>query len=939
MSSAAIAPEVPPKRFHVFVSYRVSTDAELAERLTDKLQALTIQNEQREIHFKCFLDKQNLKEGEDFESQFLSALDGSCLFLPLVSESSLATMRDVQPGGTDNVVKEWQCALAMQRKNSIQIVPILVGAEDRVDGSRLYKRFNGFSIVGSLPNITIKDAPDENTVRDVVTAILKLQGVFMNPSEVSDKIPIIVSRFSNELWPSFRQFWDNQSELGPEPQYTCVQCLKPFSESKNGEGACRFHLTDGPVQKFGLSLVAHAIVIIPNTTTSFVMVLETKARVTADDFGERYSDEPVSIDFGSTLYSAGVYSDCVFLNATITKQSVRWFNILTKEDVASANVHEPIFDIKNEFGSYAFAKWVTNESNEVVGINPYKIPAAHLFSGKPLLQIASRKPEEFKAWASPNTSLRLKVVHNNQTNAMNNTYYKTDNFNGTITIINTSKDPMSVLEGRAFCRLRVPDGATLRFPEGENETDADDPEFVLTQKWKKVPVYFFPTGGNTRNADPIPPLLIPASSSVTLQFRVAVPCSKYYGEEIPKENNYFSWISYAAGAVPVLIDLELEDVNGETFGGVVEFVLPEIGASKKDDNASFHMTFGNPETVEEKFAKVIVSNEDPYWSSYSNPQAARDARLSFQISFDGGQSIKVSTLRYIVLEAEKTAKAANLSPRLAVMDITDTCINHTYPYGDFVKHPFQCFAHAIVDLQRRTVVAIRFKGATSGMQTVGYFQLPTYGDALEDDGSAVCEAPTEADLAAALKELRLEEAQMQAVESDSTRKKIVQARAEFAPRVSFSPGSSATAGGSSGGAGAATIDVGALVEALRPVVTKDIVDAVVPAIARHVEDAVGRGVRAGLGETVERIEKLEKLLTQVLSQQQQQQQQQQLFLPQQYMQQQQQIQPQLQQLQLQQFQQFQQFQQQEQQQQQQRVEDSSTPLPRVPPATFRFFKK
>ncbi|KAJ3346505.1 hypothetical protein HDU83_002904 [Entophlyctis luteolus] len=701
---------------------------------------------------------------------------------------------------------------------------------------------------------------------------------------------------------------------------------------------------------------------------------ETKARVTADDFGERYSDEPVSIDFGSTLYSAGVYSDCVFLNATITKQSVRWFNILTKEDVASANVHEPIFDIKNEFGSYAFAKWVTNESNEVVdgmrnqniqiavicsclfrlagkirqkrakinfGINPYNIPAAHLFSGKPLLQIASRKPEEFKAWASPNTSLRLKVVHNNQTNAMNNTYYKTDNFNGTITIINTSKDPMSVLEGRAFCRLRVPDGATLRFPEGENETDADDPEFVLTQKWKKVPVYFFPTGGNTRNADPIPPLLIPASSSVTLQFRVAVPCSKYYGEEIPKENNYFSWISYAAGAVPVLIDLELEDVNGETFGGVVEYVLPEIGASKKDDNASFHMTFGNPETVEEKFAKVIVSNEDPYWSSYSNPQAARDARLSFQISFDGGQSIKVSTLRYIVLEAEKTAKAANLSPRLAVMDITDTCINHTYPYGDFVKHPFQCFAHAIVDLQRRTVVAIRFKGATSGMQTVGYFQLPTYGDALEDDGSAVCEAPTEADLAAALKELRLEEAQMQAVESDSTRKKIVQARAEFAPRVSFSPGSSATAGGSSGGAGAATIDVGALVEALRPVVTKDIVDAVVPAIARHVEDAVGRGVRAGLGETVERIEKLEKLLTQVLSQQQQQQQQQQLFLPQQYMQQQQQqqIQPQPQQLQLQQFQQFQQFQQQEQQQQQQRVEDSSTPLPRVPPATFRFFKK
>ncbi|KAJ3072386.1 hypothetical protein HK102_006247, partial [Quaeritorhiza haematococci] len=228
------------KQFHIFISYRVRTDADLAEKLCDKLQLLTLASETREIRIKCFLDKQNLSQGRDFEEQFMESLESSCLFLPVISEANLEIIGNVQEGWRDNVLLEWECALEMARRGQIHIIPLLVGNVEvgKVDGAKTYRRFNGFGI--PLPEVNTAHCKDY-TVRDTVRELLRFQGVFLNPEELGDKLKTIRDRFSSDIWPNYRSQWIDLSSLGAEPTMSCVQCGKDFKMSENGEGACRFH--------------------------------------------------------------------------------------------------------------------------------------------------------------------------------------------------------------------------------------------------------------------------------------------------------------------------------------------------------------------------------------------------------------------------------------------------------------------------------------------------------------------------------------------------------------------------------------------------------------------------------------------------------------------------------------------------------------------------
>ncbi|KAJ1559776.1 hypothetical protein HK405_009400, partial [Cladochytrium tenue] len=173
-------------------SYRVRTDAELAEKLCDKLQALAILNEQRDVRVKCFLDKQNLTQGEDFQSEFMAGLKSSCLFLPLISEECLKSMTYLVEGGEDNVVREWEIAWDLRCKKEIDIVPILVGSLEHMDHS--YRRFDAFGLINNIPGVMISNSPTNKTARETVSELFKLQGIFLNPGDLSDKITSILNR-------------------------------------------------------------------------------------------------------------------------------------------------------------------------------------------------------------------------------------------------------------------------------------------------------------------------------------------------------------------------------------------------------------------------------------------------------------------------------------------------------------------------------------------------------------------------------------------------------------------------------------------------------------------------------------------------------------------------------------------------------------------------
>lgn len=232
--SATVLNAVPiPKKHHVFISYRVASEAALAEKLCDKLQQFDITSE-GSLRVRCFLDKQSLRAGEEWEQGFRLGLQESCLFIPLVSEKALRPLLEGEyKGQQDNLLIEFENALGMREQGTIQILPLLIGKVE--DGA--YHRFSAFGGPYSSQKSPTANIP----VKDTLSQLFQLQGHFTNPDEIADKISTIVKYLSEDVWPLYRQYWAFREELGPEKMFECVQCGKEYMESKNGEDHCSFH--------------------------------------------------------------------------------------------------------------------------------------------------------------------------------------------------------------------------------------------------------------------------------------------------------------------------------------------------------------------------------------------------------------------------------------------------------------------------------------------------------------------------------------------------------------------------------------------------------------------------------------------------------------------------------------------------------------------------
>ena len=113
----------------VFLSYRVKADAELVERLYDKLRAEGVD---------VWWDKKCLPRGQGWEEGFANALEKSDIFVPVLSKQALAPFEHLKTdSGCDNVLLEYQMALDLKkRRDLLSIFPVLVGEprEDRALG-------------------------------------------------------------------------------------------------------------------------------------------------------------------------------------------------------------------------------------------------------------------------------------------------------------------------------------------------------------------------------------------------------------------------------------------------------------------------------------------------------------------------------------------------------------------------------------------------------------------------------------------------------------------------------------------------------------------------------------------------------------------------------------------------------------------------------------
>jgi len=104
----------------VFLGYRVASDADLVERLHDKLKAEGV---------NVWWDKRCLPAGQPWEQGFADGLNSSTIFVPVLSKAALAPCAKLTAASAcDNVVFEHQLALELYLRGDLRaIFPVLVG--------------------------------------------------------------------------------------------------------------------------------------------------------------------------------------------------------------------------------------------------------------------------------------------------------------------------------------------------------------------------------------------------------------------------------------------------------------------------------------------------------------------------------------------------------------------------------------------------------------------------------------------------------------------------------------------------------------------------------------------------------------------------------------------------------------------------------------------
>ena len=121
--------------YDCFISYRVSSDIDIAEKLYLYLRAEGITS---------FFDKRCLKDGEDWKTGFINGLLKSRCFISLISAGALAPCRNIGVNHEhDNYMIEMQAALSVREftENTQFIVPVFIGESS----GNVLKKFSDFS--------------------------------------------------------------------------------------------------------------------------------------------------------------------------------------------------------------------------------------------------------------------------------------------------------------------------------------------------------------------------------------------------------------------------------------------------------------------------------------------------------------------------------------------------------------------------------------------------------------------------------------------------------------------------------------------------------------------------------------------------------------------------------------------------------------------------
>jgi hypothetical protein len=167
------------KDYHVFISYRVDSDADVAETLCRQLQEKFVEEDMR---VKCFFDKQDIRDGVDWKNAFLTALEHTCLFVPLISEASIDRFKALTPESKpDNVLLEYEEAIRLHSEKRLAVFPIFIGKR-QYEGSAAAK-FDWAEFGSHRFPKTLSPTKKTGSIADTMTHIFGFQGVLLESIE------------------------------------------------------------------------------------------------------------------------------------------------------------------------------------------------------------------------------------------------------------------------------------------------------------------------------------------------------------------------------------------------------------------------------------------------------------------------------------------------------------------------------------------------------------------------------------------------------------------------------------------------------------------------------------------------------------------------------------------------------------------------------------
>jgi hypothetical protein len=188
----------------MFLSYRVRDNADVAEKMYDKLRVQSVD---------VWWDQKCLTPGEPWEDSFADGLFSAGVFVPLLSKAALAPFATLTPeSGCDNVLLEYCLALELKERGELRaIFPVLIGDVEQCGGS-LETGYGDFFRGGGVPQCPSvrvdsvaqkcrahllragKGAPllDDWTVKGVLERIMQHQGTFLKGAPMGTAVENVV---------------------------------------------------------------------------------------------------------------------------------------------------------------------------------------------------------------------------------------------------------------------------------------------------------------------------------------------------------------------------------------------------------------------------------------------------------------------------------------------------------------------------------------------------------------------------------------------------------------------------------------------------------------------------------------------------------------------------------------------------------------------------